>query len=185
MFSHDVCKTKFEGLQSFFKSEEYPGDKRFEWLQDNFNDKMLEVYLLFYHVVLHCFINFNKLLQKEEPLIYTLHDAQQRFMNKLASRFVKPEVIQIHKEENISFSSLPLSFSDQKDDINLGIGFLTCQQIQKLLNEGDITEHKLMCFMMECSNFLSPHTSIVLNGCHLMIHSLKVAFSFTLSGAIW
>ena len=106
---------KFEGLQSLFKSEEYPGDKRFERLQDNFNDKMLEVYLLFYHAALPCFTN----LQKEEPLISTLHDAQQRFMNKLASRFVKPEVIQIHKEENISFSSLPLSFSDQKDDINL------------------------------------------------------------------
>ena len=67
-------------------------------------------------------------------------------MNKLASRFVKPEVIQIHKEENISFSSLPLSFSDPKDDINLGIGFLTRQQIQKLLNEGVITEAQVDVF---------------------------------------
>ena len=148
---------KFEGLQSFFKSEEYPGDKRFERLQDNFNDKMLEVYLLFYHAVLPCFTNFNKLLQKEEPLIYTLHDAQQRFMNKLASRFVKPEVIQIHKEENISFSSLPLSFSDQKDDINLGIGFLTRQQIQKLLNEGDITEAQVDVFYDGVRQFFCHH----------------------------
>ena len=92
---------KFEGLQSFFKSEKYPGDKRFQQLQDNSNDKMLEVYLLFYHAVLPCFTNFNKLLQKKELLIYTLHNAQQHFMNKLASRFVEPEVIQIHKEENI------------------------------------------------------------------------------------
>ena len=172
-------------MQLFFKSEEYPGDKRFELLQDNFNDKMLEVYLLFYHAVLPCFTNFNKLLQKEEPLIYTLHDAQQRFMNKLASRLVKPEVIQIHQEENISFSSLLLSSSDQKDDINLGIGFLIRQQIQKLLNEGDTTEAQVDVFMMDCGNFLSPHTSIVLNGCHLMIYSLKVAFSLTLSGVIW
>ena len=79
-------------------------------------------------------------------MIDTLHNAQQRFMNKLVSRFVKPEVIQIHKEENISFSSLLLSFSDQKDDINLGIGFLACQQIQKLLNEGDITEAQVDVF---------------------------------------
>ena len=115
---------KFEGLQPFFISEEYPGDKRFERLQDNFSDKMLEVYLLFYHAVLPCFTKFNKLL----------------------SRFVKPEVIQIHKEENISFPSLPLSFSDQKYDINLGIGFLTRRQIQKLLNEGDITEARVDVF---------------------------------------
>ena len=35
------------------------------------------------------------MLQSEEPLIYVMHDLKQKFMIKLASKFIKPEVIQI------------------------------------------------------------------------------------------
>ena len=74
---------------------------------------MTEVYQLFYQVVQACFTNFNKLLQGEEPLIHKLCDSEQRFMPKLASRFINPSVIQNHKDLGNSFSTLS---SDRQND---------------------------------------------------------------------
>ena len=50
---------------------------------------------------------FNKLLQREEPLIRKLYDSQQSFMSKRASCFIKPSVIQNRKGLGNSFSTLP------------------------------------------------------------------------------
>ena len=75
---------------------------------------MTEVYQSFYQAVRPCFTNFNKLLQREEPLIHKLCDSQQRFMSKLASRFINPSVIQNHKDLGNSFSTLS---SDRQNDI--------------------------------------------------------------------
>ena len=55
---------------------------------------MLGIYLLFYQGVLLVLTTFNMCLQREEPLIYQLFEAQERFMNKLAARFIKSGVIQ-------------------------------------------------------------------------------------------
>ena len=66
---------------------------------------MTEVYLLFLQSVTTLFTNFNQFPQKEEPLVYLLHEVMQKFMNRLASRFVKPEVIeQLNEEKKVFFS---------------------------------------------------------------------------------
>ena len=70
---------------------------------------MTEVYLLFLQSATPFFTNFNQFLQKEEPLVYLLHEEMQKFMKKLASQFVKPEVIQQLNEEKKSFSTLKVS----------------------------------------------------------------------------
>ena len=75
---------RFKGLKSYFLSENFPGENRFKRLKSDYSDNMTEIYLLFYQAVLPCFTNFNKLLQCEEPLVYKLHKAQQRFICKLA-----------------------------------------------------------------------------------------------------
>ena len=38
------------------------------------------------------FTNFNEFLQTEESLIQCVHGEMQAFMNKEASKFVKPEI---------------------------------------------------------------------------------------------
>lgn len=66
---------------------------------------MAEVYMCFHQSVLLTFTNFNKFLWTEEPLIQCLYDQIQSFMNKLASKFIKPEVvIQQLKQEGSSFT---------------------------------------------------------------------------------
>ena len=104
---------------------------------------MTEIYLLFFHAVLPCFNNFNRLLQQEEPLIYKLHEAQQRFLHKLASKFVKPSVIQVHKTAGLSFADLDVSLESQRDDVELGIGITTRATVMKLLKTGDVDSKKV------------------------------------------
>ena len=55
--------------------------------------------MLFYQGVLQVLTTVNRYLQREEPLIYQLFEAQEHFINKLAARFIKPEVIQKIKTE--------------------------------------------------------------------------------------
>ena len=80
---------------------------------------------MFFQEVLPTFTNFNKFLQTEEPLIQCLSDEMQTFMNKLALKFVKPEVICKLKDDNLSFSKLDISLPNQKDDKDLTIGNIT------------------------------------------------------------
>ena len=65
---------------------------------------MLEIFSLFYQGLLPVFLTFNRYFQREVPLIYQLPEAQERFMNKWAARFIKPEVIQEIKNEEKSFA---------------------------------------------------------------------------------
>ena len=54
-------------------------------------------------------------------------------MHKLASKFIKPEIIQKQKLENKSFADLDVSLENQKDDMSLGIGPLTRNTLKCLL----------------------------------------------------
>ena len=88
---------------------------------------------MFFEAILQTFTNFDKFLQLEEPLIEYLHGKMQVFMNKLASKFVKPEIIM---DDNLSFTKLDISLGNQKDDKNLTIGNITKPKLCKALDEG-------------------------------------------------
>ena len=79
-------------LTSYFLSEE---DKspRFKRLLEHFKSPMLEAYLLFYQFSLKVFIKLNLLLQREDPLISRVHGHIQRFLKKLALKFLNLDVI--------------------------------------------------------------------------------------------
>ena len=115
---------KYTSLQSYFLSES-ERDKWFLRLNEAFSNNMTEFYLMFFQEVLPTFTNFNKFLQTEEPLIQCLSDEMQTFMNKLALKVVKPEVICKLKDDNLSFSKLDISLPNQKDDKDLTIGNIT------------------------------------------------------------
>ena len=63
-------------------------EKRFQWLHEAFSNSILELCLLSYQSALSCFSAFNLFLQREKPLIYLFRVLQQRFMQKLPSRFI-------------------------------------------------------------------------------------------------
>ena len=78
--------------KSYFLSEE-DQSPRFERLREHFENPMLEAYLLFYQFSLKVFIKLNLLLQREDPLISRVHGHIQRFLKKLALKFLNLDVI--------------------------------------------------------------------------------------------
>ena len=79
-------------LTSYFLSEE---DKlpRFERPREHFENPILEAYLLLYQFSLKLFTKLNLLLQREDPLIFRVHGHIQRFLKKLALKFLSLDVI--------------------------------------------------------------------------------------------
>ena len=61
---------------------------RFVRLCSAFTSPMTEIYLLFYEAVLQTFVNFNKFLQREDPLIPVISEQIESFLTKLASKFI-------------------------------------------------------------------------------------------------
>ena len=116
-------------------------DKQFLRLNEVFSEPVTEFNLLFFQASLPTFTNFNKFLQTEEPLIHCLHAEMQTFMNKLASKFIKPDVIRQLKDDKLSFSKLGTSLANQKDDVDLTIGNITKAQLRRALDEGDISQN--------------------------------------------
>ena len=125
---------------------------------------MLEVYLLFYQSALSCFTAVNLYLQRKEPLIYLLHESQQRFMKKLSSRFISASVIQAHIFHRKSFSESDISMVNQKPDIDKAVGPLTRNKLKKLLDKGNIDQWAVDQFYNELKRFMGVHITIVLNG---------------------
>ena len=133
---------KFDGFKSYFLSEDFP-DARYKRLKEHFTDPMAKVYTTFYQPTLPVFTTFNMLVQSEAPLIHYFPSEQQRFMSRLANKFIKTCVIQNLKTRGESFSSLDIFVSNQLDDDDLSVGILTKSLINHILVDGSICESQV------------------------------------------
>ena len=53
----------------------------------------LKVFLFFYQYALQSFVNFNKYLQREKPLLSRLHDQIQQFLKRIACKFLQTDFL--------------------------------------------------------------------------------------------
>lgn len=67
-----------------------------------------------------------------------MHAQMEKFLNKLAVKFTRPEKVMEHKQKFGTLKTLDISLENQKADENLSVGLVTRGQLRKLLNEGDI-----------------------------------------------
>lgn len=88
---------------------------RFGRLQSAFSNPMTEIYLFFYEAVLQTFINFNKFLQREDPLIPGICEQIDSFLKKLASKFVPVDTI---KAAGGNFTGLQYDVKNQLPGTN-------------------------------------------------------------------
>lgn len=82
---------KYAGLKSYFLSN-VESNARFRRLQEQFEDPLTEVHLLFYQVVLQQFVHMNKFMQLENPLLPIVYDVLHDFLTKLCCRFTLLDV---------------------------------------------------------------------------------------------
>lgn len=93
---------KYHALKSYFLSE-HERDNRFKRLNESFQCPMSEIYLMFFHSAIALLTNFNRFLQREDPLIYLMHAQMEKFLNKLAVKFTRPEKVMEHKTKVWNF----------------------------------------------------------------------------------
>ena len=85
---------KYVALKSYLCSEEEQ-DNRFRCLYGAFDDPMTGVHLLFFQSTIAMFTKFNRFLQRED----LMNIQMETFLQKLAAKFVKPEIVMAHKQK--------------------------------------------------------------------------------------
>lgn len=143
--SLERCVTRilrlYEPLASYYKSAN-ENQARFKRLAKTFTDPMTEVYLLFFQATIPTFTSFNLLLQREQSSIFLLqvHDEMVKFVRKLCSKFMVPAALQGHEDPcEIAFKEKANHLPGRK----LNIGFTTRAKLNRLLDEGDITQQEV------------------------------------------
>ena len=120
---------KYSGLKSY---------QRFSRLRDAFTNPPTEGALLFHHASIPLFNNFNKLLQSEEPIIHMLLDSTIQLARSLANRIIKPQVLKDTPVTELNMDD-PQFY---KPEHSIFMGVTTKFKLQKLLNDGDISERQ-------------------------------------------
>ena len=92
-----ASRAYFFASRAYFRSEDI-AEARFVRLRKLYDDPMFEIQLLFFQASLPVFTTFNLFLQRDDPQIYILYRQMQCLLKKLLSQFVKPSVIEEHKD---------------------------------------------------------------------------------------
>ena len=170
---------QYESLKSYFRSEN-EAQPRFKRLYDLFEDPMTEVYLLFFQSILPCFTHTNQFLQREEPLIHVLQPQLLNLFKKILGKFVKPSILSLHVNADTLTSVDFSTISNQVLDKDLAIGFLTKQMVNKLYEEGDITNVQKDKFFNAARKFFVCAAAYLLKWCpleeDLLIHATWLDF---------
>lgn len=127
---------------SYFKSEE-ESQAQFHRLCTIFENLMAEVYLLLYESILPTFTNINLLFQREDPSLYLVSDAIRSFLRKLLSKFLTIE--SIRSADDITTVEYE-NAANHLDNHAITIGLVTRQRLNKLFDEGDISDRDKKCF---------------------------------------
>ena len=122
---------KYAALKSYFVSTD-DSNSRFRRLQEHFEDPMTEVHLYFYQAVLQQFVNINKFMQLENPLIPILHDVLHNFLRKLCCRFLNVRRVKEVGAELIDYNDDLAKVTNA----GLDIGFATKIELNKLIEDG-------------------------------------------------
>ena len=127
---------------SYFLSEE---DKspQFERLREHFENPMLEAYLLFYQFSVKVFIKLNLLLQREDPLISCVHCHIQRFLKKLALKFLNLDII----DENNNPAQIDFEVFNNQKSSNVKKGVL-CGLILSFLLSIWLDKRYVFCLLV-------------------------------------
>ena len=148
---------KFPSLKSYFLSEGF-SDARFKRLKHAFSNPLLEPVLLFHNASIQLFTQFNKLLQRSEPTVHVLQSSMLTLVKKIANRIVKPTVLVRTKATDVDLNDEEMFMEHQ----NVYLGGTTKHTLNKLLNEGDITEAKYNKFFYAAHCYFKSSLAYIL-----------------------
>ena len=161
---------KYAGLKSYFLSEDL-ADARFKRLHTAFENPLTEVALFFHDASIQLFTNFNKLLQSDEPSIHIVYDSVIKLANTLGNRIIKVAVMSKTSLNEINLQDpeiyIPLT--------SIHSGGLTKFSLQRLLNQGEISERDYTRFLTAAREYFKAAFQYVLKRFPLNDELLKHA----------
>ena len=99
---------RFEALKSLFLSaDEKDSTKRFKKLSNDFADPLTEVHVAFSTAPLPIFTNYNKFLQRNDPLPHKILPMTKSLALKIAGRFILRDKLQ---------SDITISLTENEDN---------------------------------------------------------------------
>lgn len=149
--------SKLPSLRSYFASEHFMDD-RFQRLQTWFQNPLLEPALMFQSSAIQLFTNFNQLLQRDEPCIHFLKASMESLARRLANRIMKPNAM--HNITSITQLDLH-DDSIYKDRQDLFLGGLTRGRLNRLLDEGDISQEQYNDFYCAAFAYFKDSVSYI------------------------
>ena len=137
-----------EGLKSYFLSKS-ESCARFKRLKKHFRSPMTEVYLLFYNAIMPSLTATNRLLQREDPCIYLIHEKLNSFMRQFMAKFIVLDAIKSAEELTKVDTTRP------KDASLMLMAIIAKTKLNRLFNEGDISTNEKDVFLAGISNFIA------------------------------
>ena len=153
---------KYPALKSMFTSRN-ESDARFVCLQGSYQDPLTEIYVYFYTSALPVFTHYNMFLQRSDPLAHRVYAATVHLVKKVATCFIKSDILQ---EEDIT-TELFYNSANYLPFLEVFIGLTTKTKLNKLLNEGDISQYQWNKCVEGCIAFYRDALKYVLKSMNL------------------
>ena len=161
---------KFRALKSMFLSrrdkdlidrgtgDEKGSGSRYSRLRKVYENDTREVYLQFYASALPLFTSYNKSLQRSDPLAHKVASVTEELTKKIGMRFLKSDFAY---ESSLDVSEI----EDEKNWLPLDetfVGFIVTRLINRLLEDGTITDHDVNVFLEAARSFYLESLKYVL-----------------------
>ena len=141
----------------FLSEDEKDSTRRFKRLSNDFADPLTEVHVAFFTVALLIFTNYNKLLQRNDPLPHEVLSMTKSLACKIAGRFILRDKLQ---------SDITINLIENEDNYvslkDVFLGLMTKSKLHDLLENGDLSEVQYGKFIVVAIEFYKVSLKYIL-----------------------
>jgi hypothetical protein len=171
----DCVLLQYPALRSYFLSSpdsDRSSKGRLTRLCKFFEREINEIHCFFLQACLPAFINFNLLLQREDPVFPLMHEAMVDLILILLGRVLKPDIVDVfHKQPAVAFAEHVSNVENQLNDVDIFLRFNVRGKLRMLLDDGTVSQTMANDFCRQLELFTCKGSYTHLNGFQLKIPS--------------
>ena len=145
-------------LHSYFAKETI-NEEKFIKIKNYFNNRMTQIYLLFFQATIPLFTKLNLLLQRTEPILFILYEQFRYFLKNLLSRYISCVYLAEQNDLRNTEYQIP---ETQLDNDSIYIGLYTRSKLNTLIHSGFVSEEELDIFFNGVRTFYVSATQYVI-----------------------
>ena len=153
----DRVLLQYPALRSYFLSapdSDRSSKGRLARLCKFFESEVNEIHCLFLQACLPSIINFNLLLQREDPVVPLMHEAMIDLIVVLLGRVLKPDTVALFRAQPAAdFAKQVSNVENQLTDDEIFVGFLVRAKLRVFLDNGTISQKEHNDFLLAARAF--------------------------------